>query len=160
MISIFQSCHLWNQNINTKVSISLHLPRNNILLSDNLRSTLHCFWSSRWNQWLCQKSFTALPWSSDYAHTQYSIVKNAMNYFEQILETTPHKTTAILWPLASYPSKTNKTRRALLKKQGQTREWHSSMDPNTWICQCWPISKNYCPHRADLFTSALCGHRM
>ena len=77
--------------------------------------------------------------------------KNATSYFAQILEATPHETTAVR-PLASYlknyPSKTNKTCGTLLKKQGQT-----SMDPYTRTYQSSSTGK-------DLVTSAPFGHRM
>ena len=53
--------------------------------------------------------------------------KNAMCYFEQILEATPHKTAAV-WSLTSHltnhPSKTNKTWETLLEKQKWTHEQH------------------------------------
>ena len=39
-------------------------------------------------------------------------------------------------------SKTNKTCRTLLEKQGQTHEWCSPTDLFTWTCQCWLTSKN------------------
>ena len=87
---------------------------------------------------------------------RWELHKNAISYFEQILETIPHETTAV-WPLTSHlknhPRKTNKTCGTLMEKQGQTHKWHSSMNPYLWMCQCWPTNKN-------LFTSALCGYRM
>ena len=55
--------------------------------------------------------------------------------------------------LTHHPSKTSKTCGTLLEMQGRTHKWRSSMDPYTWTCQCWPISKN-------LFTSALCRDKM
>ena len=68
--------------------------------------------------------------------------KNATSYVEQILETTPHKTTAER-PLTSHLSNhTSKIYRTLLEKQGQIYKWCSPMDPFTWPWQCWLTSKN------------------
>ena len=53
----------------------------------------------------------------------------------------------------NHSSKKNKICGTLLEKQGRIHKWRSSMDPYTWMCQCWPTSKN-------LFILALCGHRM
>ena len=56
---------------------------------------------------------------------RWELHKNATSYIEQILEETPHKTTAVQ-PLTSYhknhPSKMNKTGGTLLEKHGQTYE--------------------------------------
>ena len=52
---------------------------------------------------------------------RWELHKNAVSYLEQILEATPHETTAVL-PLTShlknYSNKTNKTCGILLEKQG------------------------------------------
>ena len=73
-------------------------------------------------------------------------------YFEQILETTPHKTTEVR-PLISHrkihPSKTNKICDTLLEKQKRTYKRRFFMAPYTWPCKYWPTSKN-------LFLSVLC----
>ena len=46
--------------------------------------------------------------------------------------------------LKSYLSKTNKTCRTLLEKQGRTHKCRSSMDPYTWTCQCWTYPHQLC----------------
>ena len=57
--------------------------------------------------------------------------KNAINYFEQILETTSDKA-ILVRSLTSHRKnhsrKTNKTRGALLEKQGRSHLWRSSLD--------------------------------
>ena len=57
---------------------------------------------------------------------------------------TPKKTVAV-WLLTyhfkNYPSKTNKTCRELLDKQGRTHKPHS-MDPYTWTHLCWVTRNN------------------
>ena len=64
---------------------------------------------------------------------------------EQILEATLHKKAAVR-PLTTHPSnhssKTNKTYGTLLEKQGRIHKRRSSMNSYTWMCQCWPTSKN------------------
>ena len=81
-----------------------------------------------------------------------NLESNAPSYIKQILEVTFHETAAVR-PSTSYltnhPNKTNKACRTLLKKQGLTHKWPSSVDPCTWTCQCWPTKKN-------LPTTALC----
>ena len=62
---------------------------------------------------------------------RWELHKNAVCWFEQILEAAPHKTAAArprISNLRIHPSKTNKTWRTLLEKQGQT---HTSMDSFT-----------------------------
>ena len=71
--------------------------------------------------------------------------KNATWCFEQILEATPHKTAAtrpLTSHLKNHSSKTNKTCRILLEKQGWTYKRRSSMNPYIGTRQCWPTSKN------------------
>ena len=72
--------------------------------------------------------------------TTWKLHKNAVCYIERILEIAPHKTAAVQ-PLGSHlrnhSSKTNKTRGALLKKQGRTHKRRSFIDPCIWMCdQC------------------------
>ena len=55
---------------------------------------------------------------------------NVRRCFEQILETTA------IQPLTSYLKKTNKICGKLLVKWKQTHKRSSSMDPQTWTCQC------------------------
>ena len=73
------------------------------------------------------------------------LLKNAVCCLEQIVETTPHKMVTV-WPLISYltnhSNKMNKMCRALLEKQRQTYKWCPLTDFCTWICQCWPTSKD------------------
>ena len=72
------------------------------------------------------------------------------------MEATPFETTAeqpLTSDLKNHPNKTNKTCGTLQEKQIQTHKCLSSLDPYTWMCQCWPTSTN-------IFTSDLCGHRM
>ena len=75
--------------------------------------------------------------------------KNAMCYFEQILEAILRKT-ATVWLLTSYlrnySNKTNKTGETLLEEFGWTHKWRSAMGPYTWTSQYWTTSHN-------LFTS-------
>ena len=72
----------------------------------------------------------------------------------ELSSTNPESNTIAVWSLTSYlENKRHKIRETLLKKQGRTHKWCSSMNPYTWTCQYWPTSKN-------LFTSALCGQRM
>ena len=87
---------------------------------------------------------------------KWELHKNDTSYFKQILEATPHKTTAVqllTFHLKDHPSKMNKTCRTLLLQQEWTHKWCSSMDSYTWTYQCRPTSKN-------LFISALCGYKM
>ena len=82
---------------------------------------------------------------------RFELHKNDTSYREHILEATLYETTSV-WPLTSHlsnhPSRTNKTCRTLLEKQGRTYKWRSSMNPYTWTTT------------KKLFTSALCGKRM
>ena len=70
---------------------------------------------------------------------RWELQKKATCCFELIQEATPHKT-AVALPLTSYhknhPSKTKKTSRTLLKKQGQTHKWCSLMSSCIWMRQC------------------------
>ena len=70
---------------------------------------------------------------------RWELHKNAKSYFEWILKTTSHKTAAVR-PLTSnltnYPSKTNKTYKTLLVRQGNTYTWRSFKVPYTWMCLC------------------------
>ena len=50
--------------------------------------------------------------------------------------------TATCLPSQNHPNDTNKTCKPLLKKQRQTKDWHFSMDSCSWICLCWPTSKD------------------
>ena len=83
---------------------------------------------------------------------RWELHKNVISYFEQI------PTKQQLYNFLSPISKTIQVRQTRhlghcwRSKEG-THEWHSSMDPYTWTCQCLPTSKN-------LSISALCGHRM
>ena len=58
-----------------------------------------------------------------------------------------------VYRLVYHSSKKNKTRRALLEKQGRTHKRRSLMDACTWMCQCWPTSK-------DWLTLVLSGHKI
>ena len=84
--------------------------------------------------WLYHFDFNKTPWEK----ARWTLHKDAMCCFEQILEATPNKTVTVE-PLASqlknHPSKTNKTCWALLEKQGQTHKQHSSTNRPTIIAR-------------------------
>ena len=73
------------------------------------------------------------------------VLKNAACGLEQIVETAPHKETAICPPaphLTNHPSETDETCRTLLEKQGRAHKRRSPVEANTWICKCGAPSKD------------------
>ena len=119
-------------------------------------------WSIRWNKtgfFPNCGSVNATVWmhhmADDKTHgekARWEPHKNTTSYFEQILEATSIKTTAVR-PLTSYlknhPSKTNKTCRIGVEKQGWTYKLRSSPDTHIWTRQSWLTSKNLHQFRAD-----------
>ena len=82
---------------------------------------------------------------------RWQLHKNATSCFEQVLETTLHKTAAVQ-PLTSHfknhPSKTNKTWEIFLEKPWWTHEWRSFMDPYTLhkTAAVWPLTSHFRNH--------------
>ena len=75
----------------------------------------------------------------------WELHKNAACGFEEILEATPHKRVAVqthAFHLTNPLSKTTKTCRVLLEKQGWTHKWNFLMNPSTLICQYWLTHKD------------------
>ena len=75
---------------------------------------------------------------------RWKLYKNGTSYVEQILEATPN--TQELYSHLPPISKTIQVRQARYARHcwrsKDKHKWHSSMNPYTWICQCWLISKN------------------
>ena len=76
---------------------------------------------------------------------RWKLQKNAACCHRQILEATPHKTASV-WPpsshLTNHSRKMNKTCEIQLEKKGQINKRCSLTDSCTWVCQCWPTSKD------------------
>ena len=76
---------------------------------------------------------------------RWKLHKHVTRCFKQILEETPHKTTAVqslTSYFTNYTNKTSKTCSALLKKKGRTHKSHSLMDFYTCLCQSSPSSRS------------------
>ena len=73
---------------------------------------------------------------------------NATSYFERILEAISQETIAVRTltsHLKNHSSKTNKTCRTLLEKQGRTRLWVSSIDPKHGRASVGQHTRTYLP---------------
>ena len=58
--------------------------------------------------------------------------------------------TATCFPSHKPYNKTKKTYRTLLEKQGRTHKKYSLIHSCSWMCQCWPISKDLHQLRTDI----------
>ena len=78
--------------------------------------------------------------------SRWEILKNAMSYFKQNVESTLHETIAVrplFFSLKKYLSKMNKICRTLPEKQGRTHKWHSLMDSYTWRASVGRLARTY-----------------